>query len=363
MATETETEKAQTRTEAGRDRGRVESNGGDPRSARAKISDLEVVQHHFDKAWDSLGLPDDIRQIFWEPYREVTVQIPLKTSDGKTHVYHGYRIQHNGARGPYKGGVRFHPEVDIDEVRSLASMMTWKTAIANVPFGGAKGGVNCPADQMDPADVQKVARGFMSKIDKILGPTRDIPAPDVNTNAQTMAWMMDEYGKLHGHTPAICTGKPLELAGRAVDSALGAAEGDVGDGGLPGHQRGEGADLVDVDLGVEADAALVRAAGRVVLDPVALVDAGRAVDALDGDLHRDLAVRHPEDLADVVGELERLPGPVEVVLDDLEVGDLRPRRTRIGAVTGRRACRLAFAARVRRCGVGAARHSLSSVGC
>ncbi len=138
MATETETTgKPKTQTEGGRDRGRIETNGADPRSARAKTTDLEVVQHHFDKAWDSLELPDDIRQIFWEPYREVTVQIPIKTADGKTHVYHGYRIQHNGARGPYKGGVRFHPEVDVDEVRSLASMMTWKTAIANVPFGGA----------------------------------------------------------------------------------------------------------------------------------------------------------------------------------------------------------------------------------
>ena len=112
-------------------------------------------------------------------------------------------IQHNGARGPYKGGVRFHPEVDIDEVRALASLMTWKTAVAGIPFGGAKGGVNCPADELEPAELQTIARSFMDKIEKVLGPTRDIPAPDVNTNAQVMAWMMDEYGKLHGHTPAI----------------------------------------------------------------------------------------------------------------------------------------------------------------
>jgi len=202
-----------TQTEAGRDRGRVEANGDDPRSARAKISDLEVVRHHFDKAWDSLGYDDDIRQIFWEPYREVTVQIPIKTADGETRVYHGYRIQHNGARGPYKGGVRFHPEVDIDEVRALASMMTWKTAIAGVPFGGAKGGVNCDGAELSRGELQKVARSFMDKISKVLGPTRDIPAPDVNTNAQVMAWMMDEYGKLHGHTPAIVTGKPISLEG------------------------------------------------------------------------------------------------------------------------------------------------------
>jgi glutamate dehydrogenase (NAD(P)+) len=185
----------------------------DPRAARAKIADLDIVRHHFDRAWDSLGYADDIRQIFWEPYREVTVQIPIKTADGVTHVYHGYRIQHNGARGPYKGGVRFHPEVDIDEVRALASMMTWKTAIAGVPYGGAKGRVNVDVTELSTAELQRVARGFMDKISKVLGPTRDIPAPDVNTNAQVMAWMMDQYGKLHGHTPAIVTGKPISLEG------------------------------------------------------------------------------------------------------------------------------------------------------
>ena len=164
-------------------------------------------------AADRLELADDLRVVFWEPYREVTVQIPVKLSDGKIHVFSGYRIQHNGARGPYKGGVRFHPEVDIDEVRALASLMTWKTAVAGVPFGGAKGGVNCPAGELERSELQKITRSFLDKIEKVLGPTRDIPAPDVNTNAQTMAWMMDEYGKLHGHTPAICTGKPIALEG------------------------------------------------------------------------------------------------------------------------------------------------------
>jgi glutamate dehydrogenase (NAD(P)+) len=179
----------------------------------AEISNLEIVRHYFDIAADRMGLADDLRVVFWTPYREVTVQIPIKLADGKTHVFSGYRIQHNGARGPYKGGIRFHPEVDIDEVRALASLMTWKTAVAGVPFGGAKGGVNCPAGDLEQADLQRIARSFMDKIEKVLGPTRDIPAPDVNTNAQTMAWFMDEYGKLHGHTPAICTGKPIALEG------------------------------------------------------------------------------------------------------------------------------------------------------
>jgi glutamate dehydrogenase (NAD(P)+) len=179
----------------------------------AEVSNLDIVRHYFDKAADHMGLADDVRVVFWTPYREVTVQIPVTLSDGKTHVFSGYRIQHNGARGPYKGGIRFHPEVDVDEVRALASLMTWKTAVANIPFGGAKGGVNCPAAKLQPSELQKISRSFMDKIEKVLGPTRDIPAPDVNTNAQVMAWMMDEYGKLHGHTPAICTGKPISLEG------------------------------------------------------------------------------------------------------------------------------------------------------
>ncbi len=180
---------------------------------RAEVSNLEIVRHYFDAAVEHLELPDDLHAVFWSSYREVTVQVPVKLSDGKVHVFSGYRIQHNGARGPYKGGVRFHPEVDIDEVRALASLMTWKTAVAGVPYGGAKGGVNCPANDLESSELQAITRSFLSKIEKVLGPTRDIPAPDVNTNAQTMAWMMDEYGKLHGHTPAICTGKPLELEG------------------------------------------------------------------------------------------------------------------------------------------------------
>jgi glutamate dehydrogenase (NAD(P)+) len=184
-----------------------------PKSGGAEVSNYEIVAHYFNVAADRLQIADDVRAVLRSAYREVQVQIPVKLSDGKIHVFSGYRVQHNGARGPYKGGVRFHPEVDLDEVRALASLMTWKTAIVNIPFGGAKGGVNCPAGELERAELQKVTRSFMDKIEKVLGPTRDIPAPDVNTNAQVMAWMMDEYGKLHGHTPAIVTGKPISLEG------------------------------------------------------------------------------------------------------------------------------------------------------
>jgi glutamate dehydrogenase (NAD(P)+) len=195
------------------EKAKAEAKGAPKPGQRAEVTNLEIVRHYFQIAADQLKLPDDIRTVFWEPYREVTVQIPVRLSDGKIHVFSGYRIQHNGARGPYKGGIRFHPEVDIDEVRALASLMTWKTAIAGVPYGGAKGGVNCPAHELEQSEVQKIARSFMDKVEKVLGPTRDIAAPDVNTNAQVMAWMMDEYGKLHGHTPAIVTGKPIALEG------------------------------------------------------------------------------------------------------------------------------------------------------
>jgi glutamate dehydrogenase (NAD(P)+) len=177
------------------------------------VSNYETVSHWFGLAAERLGLRDDVAAVLRSPYREVKVQIPITLSDGRIHCFSGFRVQHNGARGPYKGGIRFHPDVDLDEVRALAELMSWKTAIAGVPFGGAKGGVNVAPETLSLAERQKVARSFIDKIEKVLGPTRDIPAPDVGTDAQTMAWFMDEYGKLHGHTPAIVTGKPIALEG------------------------------------------------------------------------------------------------------------------------------------------------------
>jgi glutamate dehydrogenase (NAD(P)+) len=179
----------------------------------AEVSNYEIVNHWFDLAADRMGLREDIRAVMRTSYREVQVQVPVMLGDGKIHVFSGFRVQHNGARGPYKGGIRYHPEVDLDEVRALATLMTWKTAIAGIPFGGAKGGINCDVHALDEGELQQVTRSFIDKIEKVLGPQRDIPAPDVGTNAQTMAWMMDEYGKLHGHTPAIVTGKPISLEG------------------------------------------------------------------------------------------------------------------------------------------------------
>ena len=180
---------------------------------RAEISNYEIVSHWFGEAAERLELADDVAAVLRSSYREVQVQVPVKLQDGKIHVFSGYRVQHNGARGPYKGGIRYHPEVDLDEVRALAELMTWKTAIVGLPYGGAKGGVNIDPKKLEPHELQGATRSFMDKIEKVLGPTRDIPAPDVGTDAQVMAWMMDEYGKLHGHTPACVTGKPIALEG------------------------------------------------------------------------------------------------------------------------------------------------------
>src|SRR3954462_4676659 len=184
-----------------------------PKDRPAEVSNWDIVNHYFDLAAERLDLRDDVAAVMRSSYREVQVQIPVTLSDGNIHVFSGFRVQHNGARGPYKGGIRFHPEVDLDEVRALAMLMTWKTAVVGIPYGGAKGGVNCDSRTLEQRELQAIARSFMDKIEKVLGPTRDIPAPDVGTNAQTMAWLMDEYGKPHGHTPAIVTGKPIALEG------------------------------------------------------------------------------------------------------------------------------------------------------
>jgi glutamate dehydrogenase (NAD(P)+) len=165
------------------------------------------------RAIGQLGLSDDAVDLLVNAYRELRVQIPVKRDNGQIEVFFGYRIQHNGALGPYKGGIRFHHAVDLDEVRDLASAMTWKNALMHLPFGGAKGGVMCNPHELSEREKESLMRGFTSKISLLIGPQRDIPAPDMNTNAQMMAWLMDEYGRKYGHTPAVVTGKPLELGG------------------------------------------------------------------------------------------------------------------------------------------------------
>jgi glutamate dehydrogenase (NAD(P)+) len=160
-----------------------------------------------------LGVGDDIVHLLSTPWREMRAQLPVRMDDGSLRIFEGYRVQHNGARGPYKGGVRYHPKADIDEVRALAMLMTYKCALMDLPFGGAKGGVMCDPMAMSQTELNRLTRTYTQHIHMILGVNRDVPAPDMGTNAQTMAWMMDAYGAQHGYTPGVVTGKPVELGG------------------------------------------------------------------------------------------------------------------------------------------------------
>jgi glutamate dehydrogenase (NAD(P)+) len=183
--------------------------------AAPDATELETVTAAYEEAADAVGLDGDLRLVLGRPYREIAAQVPLRMDDGSLRLLTAYRVQHNGARGPYKGGLRYHPDVDLDGVRALAAGMTWKTALAGLPFGGAKGGLDVDPRGLSPAELQRATRAVMDRLEKVLGPMRDIMAPDMGTGPAEMAWLMDEYGRLHGHTPAIVTGKPLDLGGTA----------------------------------------------------------------------------------------------------------------------------------------------------
>lgn len=174
---------------------------------------LQAVNFYLDQASERLGITGERRNLLKNSHRELQVTIPVRKDNGELHVFEGYRVQHNGSRGPYKGGIRYHPKTSYTEVKALASLMTWKTALVNIPFGGAKGGIACNPRILSGRELQAVTRGYVRSIDMALGPYRDVPAPDIGTDAQVMAWIFDEYGKRHGYTPAIVTGKPIELGG------------------------------------------------------------------------------------------------------------------------------------------------------
>jgi glutamate dehydrogenase (NAD(P)+) len=174
----------------------------------------EVAKQQLTIAADHLGLETGIRKVLMKPNRELTVNFPVKMSDGSIEVFTGYRVQHNLARGPAKGGIRYHPQVSLDEVRALAMWMTWKCAVVNIPYGGAKGGVIVDPKKLSMLELEHLTRRFTTEISLLIGPDTDIPAPDVNTNAQTMAWIMDTYSMHKGYSvTAVVTGKPLNIGG------------------------------------------------------------------------------------------------------------------------------------------------------
>ncbi len=240
-----------------------------------------IVKSQFDIAADLIGLERYMRRLLRSPFRSVAVEVPVRMDDGRIEVYRGYRIQHNGARGPCKGGIRFHAEADEDEVLGLATTMTWKTALVDIPFGGAKGGVQVDPRQLSKRELEAVTRTFTNRIAIVLGPYRDIPAPDMGTDQQVMAWLLDEYSKRRGYSPAVVTGKPISLGG-----SLGREEA-TGQGVrycMEEYAR-------DFDLPIEDSRVVIQGFGNVGGHLARLLhDAGArvvAVSDVDGGLHND----------------------------------------------------------------------------
>jgi len=177
---------------------------------------FEIAQHQFDEAAELLGLDPGMRAFLRVPMRELHVALPVRMDDGSVQVFEGFRVQYNDARGPTKGGIRFHPDETIDTVRALAAWMTWKCAVVDIPLGGGKGGVICNPKAMSPTELERLSRAYIDAVGRIIGPDNDVPAPDVYTTPQIMAWMMDQYSKLAGRNAfGVITGKPLPIGGSA----------------------------------------------------------------------------------------------------------------------------------------------------
>ncbi len=174
---------------------------------------FDATRHYFDRAADQLDLTDNMRRLLLVPKREVTVQIAVEMDNGELATFIGYRVQHDNSRGPMKGGLRYHPDVDLDEVRALAALMTWKNAVVNLPYGGAKGGIAIDPRGMTRRELERITRKFVDETHDLFGPDKDIPAPDMGTGPEVMAWIMNQYEKFHGFAPACVTGKPVEMFG------------------------------------------------------------------------------------------------------------------------------------------------------
>jgi glutamate dehydrogenase (NAD(P)+) len=184
--------------------------------AEATLNPFEIAQAQLDDACGRLGITGGMHEALRWPTRELHIHFPVRMDDGSTKVFHGFRVQYNDARGPNKGGIRFHPDETIDTVRALAAWMTWKTAVVDIPLGGGKGGVVCNPKELSVSEKERICRGYFRQVSRIVGIDKDVPAPDVYTNPQDMAWMMDEFEAIWlRHEPGVITGKPLELGGSA----------------------------------------------------------------------------------------------------------------------------------------------------
>ncbi|HJR18153.1 MAG TPA: Glu/Leu/Phe/Val dehydrogenase dimerization domain-containing protein [Actinomycetota bacterium] len=283
-----------------------------------RMSPHESVTYFFEQAANRISLDDEMRDVLRGSYREMQVQVPVRMDDGKLLVFNGYRVQHNGARGPYKGGVRFHPEAHLDEVRALAALMTWKTAVTDLPFGGAKGGVQCEPYMMSEDELQRLTRRYTQMIGYVLGVNRDIPAPDMNTNAQTMAWMMDAYGQRYGYQPACVTGKPIELGGSlGREAATGRGVVNV----MQEYAKDKGYPLEGATVAVQGFGNVGSFAAKIAAEAGAKVV---AVSDIRGGIHSDTGLdiekvwKHRDESGSVVG----LAGTDAITNDELLLLDV-----------------------------------------
>ena len=287
------------------------------------LTAFQAVNQYFQEAARIIDLDDEMYSVLTTTYREIAVQVPVRLDNGDLVVVQGYRVQHNGARGPYKGGVRYHPAADLEEVRALASLMTWKTALLDVPFGGAKGGIAVDPTTMSTGELQRMTRRFTNGISHVIGIYRDIPAPDMNTNAQTMAWMMDAYSAKGGYSPAIVTGKPVSLGGApGREAATGRGVVDV----LEAHVRRTGGTLEGLRIAVQGfgnvgsfaalEAATRGASVVAVSDRFGGLrnDAGLDVERLAADQRNGAKVSDHEADGDLVSNEELLVSDCDVLI-------------------------------------------------
>lgn len=259
------------------------------------VPTAEIPTSFLLRACSDLGYDEVTTRLLQLADKEIRLELPLWRADGSLSVYHAYRVQHDDARGPFKGGVRYHPSVDMDEVRGLATLMTLKTALVDVPFGGAKGGIDCDPGELSRRELEDLTRRFTERLHRELGPNRDIPAPDLGTDAQVMAWITDEYAKMYGHTPAVVTGKPIALGGsRGRDEATGRGLVTV----LAAAWAVAGISLTDRTAAIQG---FGNVGGHAA---TALVDAGARVIAVDD---RDGGVHDPDglDVAALLDHRER----------------------------------------------------------
>ena len=261
----------------------------------------ESTRYYVKKASSALGIESQLEKVLTTPKREVKVECIIELDNGEMASYTGFRVQHDAARGPMKGGLRFHPEVDPDEVNSLASLMTWKTAVVNIPYGGAKGGIACDPRQLSHQELQKITRAFVDEIHDVIGPQLDIPAPDMGSNAQTMAWIVDQYSKYHGWTPAVVTGKPLELGG---SEGREAATGQGVFYAIEALMKDEKKDLSDLRFAIQGFGNVGSFAAKFLFDVggkiTAISDAGGAIRNKEGiDINK--LIQHTQSTGTICG--------------------------------------------------------------